>query len=299
MRIAGRILHRRQVVVSHPRLGWAGWPNLHHAAKTYSRGTFHLTTDSVGRRATYPPGADAPPGSPVLLLVGDSFVQGIGVEDDETVAWKVARALPDRRVVNLGVAGYGTDQMLLAIEEFFRTDSANVADIVVVAYENDFRDVQNLFDYALARSKPAFRLRGRTLDRGRFTLPLLDRAMDWSELVWLSRSKIAYALRPANAAPERGLNLVVACLEAIRRLGTRNGARVTLFAFRQIGPPLSAPSQVADSTWNQFVRSSRVVELTGAVAAGSGPTPIGFDGMHWSSEGNSRAAARILEELAR
>ncbi len=297
VRIAGRVLHRRQVVASHPHMGWTGWPNLNRAAKTSATGTFRLSTDSAGRRIVYPTGRQSSKPTPVLLLVGDSFVQGIGVEDEETLGWHMALGLPDRRVINLGVAGYGTDQMLLSIEDFYRTDPSRVDDIVVVSYENDFRDVQNTFDYALARAKPAFRGRGKDVERVAFTRPFLDRLMDRSELVWFARSKIMYALRPPELPPDAGVDLAVASLDSIRALGRAKGARVYVFGHRQLGPPLGFPSEVSDSIWGEFLRRSGAVDLTDVVRAGSA-RPIGFDRLHWSAEGHRRVARRILEALS-
>jgi hypothetical protein len=296
VRIAGRVLHRRQVVASHPRMGWAGWPKLNRAAKTYANGTFRLSTDSLGRRLAYPADRQPSAAAPVLLLVGDSFVQGIGVEDEETLAWQLALARPDRRVINLGVAGYGTDQMLLSVEDFFRTDSSKVSDIVVLAYENDFRDVQNTFDYALARAKPSFHLAGGNVERSAFSRPFLDRLMDRSELVWLLRSKIMYALRPPKLAADAGVDLAIASLDSIRAVGRAKGASVVVFAHRQLGPPLGLPSEVRDSVWTDFIERSRAIDLTQAVRAGSG-TPIGFDRLHWNAEGHRRVAQRILATL--
>ena len=295
VRTAGGILHRIPIVKGDPRLGWAGWPRMDRAAKTYSGGTFRMSTDSLGRRRTYP--ASRPPlrNAPVILLVGDSFIQGIGAEDEETVAWLLARALRDRNVINLGVAGYGTDQELLATEEFFRAGGKAVSDIVVVAFENDFSDVENSFDYALARSKPTVGLRGLTIERRRYRLSLLDRVMDRSRLVWLARTQLMYRLRPLPIPTASGVDIVVACLDEIRRVGRQHDARVHLFAYRPIERPVGRDERVSDALWAGFIARSGAIDLTGAVRVGEGPSPIGFDRLHWSAEGNRRATEAILE----
>src|SRR5215831_727211 len=48
-----------------------------------------------------------------VLFVGDSFVFGWGVEENETFAAELARRIPDLEPVLMGVAGYGTDQELV------------------------------------------------------------------------------------------------------------------------------------------------------------------------------------------
>lgn len=234
----------------------------------------------------------------MLLLVGDSFVQGVGADDDETLGWRLAAALPGRHVINLGVAGYGSDQELLSVGDFFNNaGAAIVSDIVVVVYENDFRDVQSSFDYALARSKPLFHLNGQRLERGSYRLSRLDRLMDASALAWLTRTKLMYHFRPAEPSVERGLDLVVACLQEIERLGSVHSTRVHLFAHRQLGPPYGHASEVNDSVWNAFLRRTGARDITDAIRAGTGASPIGFDGLHWSAEGTRRATSEILRSL--
>ena len=296
VRVAGDVLHRLPVVANDETLGWTGWPNLRRAEKDYAGGSFRLSSDSLGHRLAYPPGHTAG-NAPVLLLVGDSFTQGVGVDDEETLAWRVARAMPEHEVVDLGVAGYGSDQELLSVEKFFRTNTAPVSDIVVVAYENDFRDVQASFDYALARSKPRFHLRGQEIEREPYRQSFLDRIMDDSRLVWLARTKVMYRFRPAKLAPEPGVDLVVACIDAIRRLGREHNARVHVFAYQQAGPPLGFTSEVPDSTWASFIKKSGAIDMTNAIRTGTGPNPIGFDRLHWSPEGTRRAARVILDSL--
>ena len=56
------------------------------------------------------------PGLPEVWLVGDSFMQGWGLSDDETLAWRLQARHPELRFVNLGTGGYGTWQTLLRLE---------------------------------------------------------------------------------------------------------------------------------------------------------------------------------------
>lgn len=113
----------------------------------------------------------------------------MGVDDDETFTWIIARELP-LRVVNLGVLGYGTDQALLALEEYLAASpEIRVKEIVVLLFENDFLDVQRSVELYLARTKPRFRSRGGLLERSVYSLTPTDRLMDGSKLFWLLRSR--------------------------------------------------------------------------------------------------------------
>ena len=51
------------------------------------------------------------------MVIGDSFAFGWGVSDSQTYSARLEAALPALEVINLGVGGYGTDQMLLMLRE--------------------------------------------------------------------------------------------------------------------------------------------------------------------------------------
>jgi hypothetical protein len=54
-----------------------------------------------------------------VVVLGDSFVFGSGVRQDETLTYRLAALLgPTFEVVNLGVPGYGTDQALLTLRRW-------------------------------------------------------------------------------------------------------------------------------------------------------------------------------------
>src|SRR5262249_45375581 len=53
-------------------------------------------------------------------LLGCSFTHGWGVNDEETYAWRLQEMLPDYRVVNFGVVGYGTVHSWIQFETAFR-----------------------------------------------------------------------------------------------------------------------------------------------------------------------------------
>ena len=77
--------------------------------------------------------------------------------DTETFAYRLARQLPDRRVVNLGVPGYGTDQELVQLEAYFDSRKTGaISDIVVLVFENAFTDTLRGLDPYLGCTKPVF-----------------------------------------------------------------------------------------------------------------------------------------------
>lgn len=78
-----------------------------------------------------------PYGTKRFLVFGDSFIEGWGVEEQETVAKRLEHRLGDDgiEVINFGVAGYGTDQEWLYFKQ------AGVAyqpdQVIVFFYGND------------------------------------------------------------------------------------------------------------------------------------------------------------------
>jgi len=104
----GDLLFRRA-----PRARWSGWPRTDMS--TYFNLPFRaehpitFTTDSKGfRNASDPTHAD-------VALVGDSYVEGWGISDDETVSARLSARL-HAPVANLGTAGYGSLQELTVLE---------------------------------------------------------------------------------------------------------------------------------------------------------------------------------------
>lgn len=80
-----------------------------------------------------------------IWLFGCSFVQGWGLNDDQTAAWKLQQRLPRHEVVNFGVGGYGTLQSLLQYRRALAGRGTPAA--VLLAYA-DFHDERNTRSHA-------------------------------------------------------------------------------------------------------------------------------------------------------
>ena len=94
--------------------------------------------DERGHRRTAV--ASAAGARPALWICGCSFAFGWSIDDEETMAWKLQEKLPDWRVVNLGLAGGSTVQVLLAIDEQLAVDAP--PKVVLYAYAS-FHDTRN------------------------------------------------------------------------------------------------------------------------------------------------------------
>jgi len=96
-------------MVADPLIGWRLRPDFRRGpADKYA------TSNHGGFRGPNEiDGSDAP-----IVVVGDSFVYGTGVADDETFAAQLERFLQDPRVLNLGMPGFGIDQIALTVRHY-------------------------------------------------------------------------------------------------------------------------------------------------------------------------------------
>jgi lysophospholipase L1-like esterase len=134
-----------------PLLGWRNIPGW--SATSLGR---KLTINSKGlrdREYAYEP----PDNTRRILVLGDSYAWGYGVEDDEifteVLESRLQETSPPWEVVNTGVSGWGTDQELLYLEnEGFRYQP----DLVVVAFFLINDPVNNVHSSQYGLHKPVF-----------------------------------------------------------------------------------------------------------------------------------------------
>lgn len=122
-------------------LGWKNRQGQFNLVDPQRHMPFQYTNWSRGRRATadHEPVADAPT-TPRALFFGDSYVQGYGLSNRETLAWMVQQKHPDVAVSNFGTADYGTYQCYLAIAKYVRGPAS------VFYLFNGFHEQRNIAD---------------------------------------------------------------------------------------------------------------------------------------------------------
>jgi hypothetical protein len=161
-------------------LGWVPLPNLDLARANANGDIWHIATDASGIRGPsgWPDGTGTR-----LLVLGDSFAFGEGVDLKDRFDTLLQGMLPGLSVVNLGVMGYGPDQEFIRGRRWAQT--LRRGDILLLlTYGNDF--------YDLARTRHAGRAKPWLEDRdGRLVehLPeigwlgqLRDRSYIWATL---------------------------------------------------------------------------------------------------------------------
>jgi hypothetical protein len=117
--------------VPDPLLGWRPKPGIRTRSVRPDSYDVTVTINPQGLRGARPAQHEKAPGVTRVAVFGCSQTFGSGVEDDETFSARLAAALPTVEVLNFGVHGYGTDQMLLRWEQ---EGAAYAPDVVVLAF---------------------------------------------------------------------------------------------------------------------------------------------------------------------
>jgi hypothetical protein len=125
----------------HPELGDIPVPNQQGRQRHPGVYDFTFSNNSQGFRGSRKYGARKP-GEARVLLLGDSFTYGLGVNDDQTYAHRLEQALRQgdlaAEVINAGCPGKGTDYAL----KLFQTVGVQLQPEVTVLgfFGNDFQD---------------------------------------------------------------------------------------------------------------------------------------------------------------
>ncbi len=121
----------------HAEAGWSCAPDLD--TRYIQPGSFdvRVTTNAEGLRDG-PIELRKPVGVRRVVILGDSFMWGYGVEDDEMFASRLQAKVPGTETVNLGANGYSTVQQAIRLEV---DGVAYAPDLVVAAFTwNDLDD---------------------------------------------------------------------------------------------------------------------------------------------------------------
>lgn len=119
-----------------PDTGYRLWPSTSSCERYPERGgpVLEVVSNADGFRSSRELGE--PDARPRVLVLGDSFVFGLGVEEGERFTEVLERLEPRWRVDNLGMTGYGVDLMLRALEALGPKAKPDV--VVLAVYTHDF-----------------------------------------------------------------------------------------------------------------------------------------------------------------
>lgn len=122
---------------SDPDAGWVGLPNID--ARFFLPGGFdvRVANNSRGLRDSEKDLAK-PPGTRRIVVLGDSFMWGFGVDNEDTFSTILQELIPDTQTINLGVSGYSTVQELVRLQ---MEGVRYMPDVILLAFVwNDLRD---------------------------------------------------------------------------------------------------------------------------------------------------------------
>ena len=208
-----------------PTRGWTLKPNLKDVT---FRGKL-VNSNSKGIRGRREVTYEKPAGVTRIVVLGDSFTFGEEVGDHETFSHHLQTFIPDSEVLNLGIHGYGHDQMLLYLKE---EGVRYQPDIVLLGFMPDDmeRNVLSFRDYA----KPHFAVRSGRLEltTGPIKRPEETRAAElwrskFMDLVTMARSRYEWRTRRTAAITR---DLTAALLDEIKATAEAVGAR-PVFAY--------------------------------------------------------------------
>ncbi len=151
--------------------GWISKPNLRDM-KVFNRKV--LNTNSKGFRGKNEYPYRKAQDKVRILVLGDSFTFGDEVSDNETYSYYLQEMIPHAEVINLGVHGYGHDQMLILLKE---EGIKYEPDIIILGFlpMGMSRNLLNFRDYA----KPKFIIDNKELRITGTPVPCPEETLKW------------------------------------------------------------------------------------------------------------------------
>lgn len=120
-----------------PQLGWKHTPNARKVFINEFGEQVEVRQNEYGHRGrTYPLARN--PRKFRILVVGDSFTEGVQVGEDNLFTALLERSNPQFEVLNAGVGGYGTVQQYLYLESAGLRHNPDL--VLLMVFENDLTD---------------------------------------------------------------------------------------------------------------------------------------------------------------
>ncbi len=119
------------------RLGWENIPDIHKMAYSkYYKDNINYIHNSIGLRDEREFSIEQT--NPRILLIGDSFVYGDGIDQADIIGRRLQELLPEYEIITAGTIGYSTTQYLMWYEEALHEYKPEI--VVFFVYVNDFAE---------------------------------------------------------------------------------------------------------------------------------------------------------------
>jgi hypothetical protein len=277
-----------------PELGWEPRPNFR---------SHRLTTNSQGLRGMREYDRQPPPDVRRILCVGDSFMFGEGVRDEESLPAQLERVLSTAsdggrwEALNLAVHGYGTDQQWLRLQ---RLGFQYTADVVVLGFfeDNLERNVMRFRDYA----KPYFDLiEGRLVLRNT-PLPSPEELLSHPPELplcyvrsWCAAQGIAENLL-SDVERSRAGRVTLAILDTMREESRNRGMAFVLMSIPRRIRQTASETEVMLSRW-AYRTSTPFLNLREAYLRLPAPDQARLYDGHWTVYGTQLTAQLLAKRI--
>lgn len=210
-----------------PLLGWSGLPEA-SGRMEFIDFSVDVTLNSAGLRdIEYP--AEKTPGRQRILLLGDSFGWGFGVEQEEIFAEVIEARNKNVEIINASVSGYGTDQEYLY---YLHRGHRYRADVVILLFfgGNDFANSASAVQYW--HNKPLFSVSSDGLDLLGVPVPELS----WTQRIASYVSGNTYFLRHVSSSVRAWRDRPLPAAQGPGKADTQQGST-------QVSPAALAPDE--------------------------------------------------------
>ncbi len=307
----------------HPVLGWFHRKNRKAVLKKNGKES-PLTTNSLGLRGSREYSVEKPAGTYRVYAAGDSFTFGFGVLDNEVFTHDMETAHPNWEIFNLGVAGYGVDQIRLLLKTF---DYAYKPDaVILLIYPEDFWRATRAFNdggygkpfYKLKRSGEIELMHVPVPREKNFSAPQFpvfmepsaaDRLFAWSRWYVLGKKAVMMAMKKTgkedpDSSPEWRLGRAI-LKDAVNEIRQKTGARIILtmvppqrWLLGTVEPVRDSMARFAEREKIEFLDLTPVFKnaLTHGHSIDEFYIP---DDLHWTAEGHALVAQTLSLLLER
>ncbi|MFQ5689096.1 MAG: SGNH/GDSL hydrolase family protein [Gemmatimonadota bacterium] len=272
--------------------GYALWPSrhLHYSYPPARPRRLSVISNSLGFRNRRE--FDEPDDRCRLLLAGDSYTFGEGVEASERFSNLLETMEPDWRVDNMGMTGYGPDLMEMALERVVPRARPDLVALLISF--DDFRRVRRWYA-GMGFAIPRYRLVGERLERIPYPRP---RPWDESHLYHAFLRALAREGKLFGPLTDEEWRLNRRILDRVLDLGAEQ-AFLTVLAYLP-GPWKGAVNDRRREWLGAYAREHAVpfLDLSAAIHSADSDSVFLTENSHYSPAGH-RIVAEELHGLLR
>ena len=285
----------------HPIYGWTNLPGYRSDARI----PFKVTINNQGLRANRDYTLQRPANVNRIAVLGDSFVFGEDVDDDQTLPAYLERYLKGAEVLNFGVHGYGLGEMVLRLEnEVFNYNPSHILLVITMP-----TDLGRITDTSFVHPKPAF-----TIEKGQLAVKNVPVPTASGQPFILKHSFVAAWLfgrsrtLVTDQTDENVLAVTQALVDRAKKFCSERGIPLMVVA---ITGPATAYEMDEDDAIREMVEvpdamlrkmGIAMLDETGFLRLMLRKEPdvrtiISSTGTHWSGRGDCLLARNLAQEL--